>query len=208
MDYASLFRPIFAYTAHVAAAAKQPGWLESHALTVKRDLSLLLGSAMQSKTEPLDPNFDQAWFALTAWLHVTLNQLPDGDELANQLVPADQNKNEEFFRRLSLLLTPLPGGYPRDIKEILKVYSLCLDLGYRNESPIQPPGTDTDTMRQRCRDALASPQLAPSASRAASNPFVRIAVSAAVWLLPVAIPLTLYGVYRYFLGTLYSSVVG
>ncbi len=207
MDYVALLQPLFAYAAHVAAAAEQPGWLQGHAPAVKRDLSLLLGSAMRSRQEPLDPNFDQAWFAFTRWLRFTLEQLPDDGEIAREFVPGAEGGDGEFHRRLSLLLTPLPGGYPGDILEIIRVYALCLDLGYR-ETPSGPGARpNADSLRQRCRELLESSPALP-ARRPAPRASPRFAAALAVRLLPPLLPIVLYGLYRYLLSALYANVVG
>lgn len=207
MDYVGAFRPIFAYAAHMAASAGSPDRPAIDAQTARSDLSLLLGAAMRFREEPVDPNFDQAWFALTAWLDRTLGRLPGGEDIARQLIEPAENREADFFRRLSLLLTPLPNGYPREIRAIIRVYAICLDLGFGLPDDARDAACSRE-YRRRCRQALATPQPGPEANAASHKPYGYAVAAAAMWLAPVAVPLFLYGLYKFLLGNLYASVVG
>jgi hypothetical protein len=209
MDYVDAFRPIFAYAAHLAASTAIPDAPAVDADAAGSDLSLLLGEAMRFRNEPIDPNFDQAWFALSAWLDGTLRRLPGCAGVAARLVPADESRERDFFRRLDLLLMPLPSGYPREIRAILRVYGVCLDLGgyafHGNPEALRRIGE----YRERCLGAVGAPS--PSVrNKAAARP-ERVfggVTAAAVWIAAAAAPLALYCVYRFLLGGLYASVVG
>ncbi len=211
MDYLTAFRPLFAYAAHLAASVDAPDAPAIDASAVKDDLSLLMGEAMRFRNEPPDPNFDQAWFALSAWLGGMLGRLPGCGGVAEQLLPGGEDRERDFFRRLDLLLMPLPGGHPEEIRAILRVYRMCLDLGdgafRRDPETIRRIGE----CRERCRAATA-PERPAAGNRTpparAGRSFGGAAAAAAVWIAAAAAPLALYGLYKLLLGGLYAAVVG
>lgn len=207
MDYVNAFRPIFAYAAHMAASPGSPDRPAIDAHTARSDLSLLLGAAMRCREEPLDPNFDQAWFALTTWLDRTLKRLPGGDEIAAQVIEPAEGREADFFHRLGLLLTPLPKGHPKEILAIIRVYAICLDL--ECGLPDNADGAArAREYRRRCRQALSAAPRGPTANEPSQKRCGNALAAAAAWLAPVVVPLFLYGLYKYLLGNLYAGVVG
>ncbi len=210
MDYVDAFRPLFAYATHLAASAESPDAPPIDAQAAANDLALLLNETERFRNKPIDPNFDQARFALSAWLDATLRKLPNGDEIATRLMPADESRERDFFRRLDLLLMPLPGGYPKEIRSILKVYRTCLDLGDKafQDNPDAIP--NIDRYRERCRKATApnSPPIKKQTAARPTHSFGGAAATAVLWVAAAAVPLALYGLYKFLLGGLYAAVVG
>lgn len=217
MDSIDVFRPVFAYIAHLAARAAAPGADAPDAGAVKADLSLLMGDAMRRRVEPADPNFDQAWFALSVWLGGALERLPGCGEIAGELMPLGENRERDFYHRLELLLKPLgaPARYPHEIRDILRVYRTCLDWGGLAFGDSPEAAERITKYRERCR-AVTAPRgrgvvrgdSQKSAGRSPRWSARGIAASAAVWIAAAAVPCALYGVYRFLLDNLYAAVAG
>ena len=206
MDNDSIFRPIIAYAAHLAVAGSDPDYLETHRHGIENDLSHLVDCVMDYRRNPLDPNFDQSWFAVNAWLHETLERLPIKNP-ASVLPELPENHETEFFRRLGLLLTPLPGGYPDEILDIIQVYATCIELGYQGYHRHSKNRSDLKRYRSLCAKALAD-RPPPALPQAVGFTLRRLLSAAAIWATPVVLPLALYGIYKFILQDLYSQVVG
>lgn len=211
MDYVEFFRPVFSYALHlVQTNPNRNRWLmEPDA--VRNDLAGLLAAARANGAGCDAVNFEQAWYAVCSWLGEMLVDVPNGRRITEELLPPLDPDGTEFYRRLNCLLTPGGDGIVRpEIVDIIKVYGMCLELDYRGY--YARPGFEhqRQAYRRRCRqtvEAMPGPQDLPL-TRRMRRPFAKIAAKAAMWLLPVAATLVLYGIYRMLLSDLYVSVVG
>lgn len=242
MDYVELFRPVFAYALHLARANPNRNRRLSDPEAIKNDLASLIAiarsdnpekpagsarlapvlmtmgtAAARSRTEQRaeeeDVNFNQAWYAVASWLGEILADIPGGRRVADELLPPLDPDGCEFYRRLGSLLTPGPDDrvHP-EIVDIVKVYSLCLELDYAGY--YSRPGCEhlRQAYRRRCRQVVEAGLRPPEAETEPSRRFFSrlgpFAGKAALWILPVAGTIVLYGIYRSVLNHLYNSVVG
>lgn len=207
MDYVGLFRPVIAYSAHLRPAETRADCPRPDAAHITRDLGCLIDAAMEQRREPIDPNFDQAWFAVRAWLGGTLRSL-DLEATARELAAAPDDAGSDFFRRLGLLL-PRPGSSPHpDIRDILRVYALCMDLGYRGDYGDESREEQWNEYRRRCHDAVETGKGEVAEETEPNRNWTALAGKAAVWLVPILAPILLYGVFKFLLNNLYGHIMG
>lgn len=196
-----VLQPVFAYAAHIKPAAPGQG---APADAVKH-LATLLAKARAQRSAFRPDSFDRAWLALCAWLGETV----DADCVASQFPGID--RAEEFFATLDALLPE--EGEPADADaDVLRAYVLALDLGFAGRRDEPRPPEQIECRRQRCRRAA---RRLDRRNRAAAPPpqpkppsvYAR-AGTLLCWIVPVAVTVLLYSVYRLLLAGLYSEVVG
>lgn len=211
MDYIETFRPVFVYALHlVHANPNQNRWLTDEN-AVKNDLASLLAATRASDTLTHDQNLETARYALHAWLREILQNIPNGNAIAQDLLPETDPVGSEFYHRLGKLLTPNSDGIIEQHNlDAIRIYNFCLEHEYRGY--YARPGCEhqRQAYRRRCRQAL---EIALSPADLAPDPpppprTIKKFARAAMWILPIAATLLLYGLYRTVLKDLYLNVVG
>lgn len=215
MDYIESFRPVFVYTLHLSQANPNRNRRLADPVAINNDLAALIAPIQPDAAQAGDVNYRQAWFAVASWLEERLREIPGGRGVAEELLPAADPNGSEFYRRLNYLLTPVADERLRpEIVDIIKVYNLCLELDYRGY--YARPGYEhlRQGYRRRCRQAIEAvvpnpPETAARPARFFSARFLpALSGKAALWLVPPAATVLLYGLYRTVLRSLFDSVIG
>lgn len=206
MDYIEAFLPVVSYVAHLTDA--RPEGIATRDLRVRDDLQGLVQRALAARRRLEARGFDLAWYAVAAWTRERLAAVPGGARLAVDVLPAEGNADDDFFKRLDFLLAPADRRRPDPWREgVLQVYSLCLELGFRGRSPSEAEAR-LRAYRKSCREALLAAAPPRRTRSGVPSALRRHAAAAAAWLAPIALTVALYAVYRLFLADLYSGVMG
>lgn len=220
--YNAVFRPLFAYGAHVTLAASAWGDQSPDLGSVREDLALLVENALASRRVQDEKNFDNAWFAVCAWLDEKLAGILSADggghfELMQRRFFNTLNAGEEFFQRLAALLDGEEGEPDARAarEEIVKVYGSCLELGFKGRYFRPDDRPDLEAFRRRCLDAVLGNVSQKSEANRMFQPFVEGETKEAArpgmlffWIAPVVITALLYLLYRILLADLYSFMGG
>lgn len=213
MPYIDIFRPLLSFGAHAANSATALGPDESKAAFVQ--LERLVGDALRQKTPANAGYFDDAWFAVAAWLDEKLLDIRNaaGAERLQRRYFNTVNAGEEFFDRLDNLLRDQAAKPEPDRADAVDVYGVCLDLGFlgRHYRPEDAPRLAE--YRQRCTEICA----AGRSGSAGGELFVPAGVAgkdaktpgsmAAFWVIPVVVTVGLFILYRLILHSLYLQAV-
>lgn len=220
--YYELFRPLFAYGAHLTLAATAWGDERPDLLMVQTDLNLMIDTIVAARRPADTVDFDNAWFAMCAWLDEKLSGIlgsghEEGYELLQRRYFNTLNAGEEFFTRLDDILEPAEPDEtdPTARSEILKVYGAALELGFRGKFfrvEDQPP---LEAYRRRTLEATMAANHADSGVNrmfvSYDEPERKTTVKpgmAFFWAAPVAVTALLYVIYRLLLSDLYSFMTG
>lgn len=209
MDYLAQFRPILSLAAHAASALADGDDAVRDDKTLWRTLDAMAIQALAKRTAAATGDFDDAWFAVAAWLDETLGWLrPEGERRVwrarRGLGAADCGP--EFFLRLD---ATLDAANPR----VTAVYAACLALGFRG--PYRSPAgqSELDYYRLRCQTALQAASPIPETGflqqtpPPAAPPPRRFSM-AAFWIAPMAATAGLFLLYRTLLAELFAQILG
>lgn len=207
MDSINRFRQIIAYALHLAQTNPNLNRWAADPNAVRNDLASLIDDVKPDD----DLDADSAWYAVASWLGEILATIPGGRLAGEELLPALDPDGSEFYRKLNgLLARDGDGAMDPETLDVIRVYSLCLDLDYQGY--YSQPGLEhqRQAYRRRCRQVLeAATAPEQSETEATRNPlWRRLSGRAALWLLPVGGTILLYGIYRTLLKELYIAVVG
>lgn len=218
MDYIDVFRPIFSFGAHAVLSAGN--WHEGDFdfKSAHADLEKLVVSALSRRRPDEAESFDLAWFAVCAWLDEKVAGLrvhgfgEIGESMQRRFFNT-VNAGEEFFEKLETLLEADNEAIPRR-REIVDVYGSCLELGFLGRYFRLEDAPQIAAYRRRCLEALADAggagrrnmlfQSYEPAETAASKP----ANMLVFWIIPIAVTLGLFAVYRLLLADLFAGITG
>ncbi len=134
MNYDAIFRPLFSFVAHATNSGPDGTNCVVDPLVVFSELEDLIAAPLALRHSSGGDGFEQAWFAVRAWLDETLAGLRDaGSDGPSARRPgrfADDDSGEEFFTRLDALLDGGAGGDNPERTEVIRVYASCLELGF------------------------------------------------------------------------------
>lgn len=207
MHYIDIFRPVFSLAAHVSPTASGSGDASQSSVAL---LEPVLAEARRRRRGARREHFDQAWFALCAWLDETFAEA--GPLVARHLLPS--GNGEEFFARLDRLLdSSALDRLDPERRDLVEVFSLCLELGFHGPFHRSGDRKILAAYRRRCREVLAE---SPAASMAMASALAaperkasyRPVLKTALWIAPVAATIALYSLYRFVLSGLYAQALG
>ncbi len=222
MKYLDLFRPILAFGAHAAltAVSKTEPVSASEAAAIFAELDRLVQKAFVSKTVANGLEFDDAWFAVAAWLDEKLAPLRvlagvDSSKRLQRVYFDTLNAGEEFFTRLENLLQVQVTSPTPERAGVLDVYDACLDLGFLGRHYRAEERLWLDEYRRRIADVNA--QLRPGRSFASGTallaPEEGVEEEAGkpgsmfwIWLIPIVVTVGLYLLYRALLSSMFAPL--
>ncbi|MCD7897124.1 MAG: DotU family type IV/VI secretion system protein [Planctomycetaceae bacterium] len=205
MKYRDAFRPIFSYVLHLEESIRRGVPLSRDAVTW--DLGELIDQAGRQRRGQAD---EYAWFAVACWLRERLDAMA-----ATRDLPVTPDLSSaypvEFYQRLNLLLQPGNGAVPE--KELIRVYLVCLDLGFVGYYRLDEFGNsaERDEYIRTAHEALLLPDEPVEDVTVYRKRGLRDYLPAigrvAIWLTPPLLTGLLYFAYRNNLDTLYHNIV-
>lgn len=220
MDHLDPLRAVFSFAAH-AVLAESAGELDvADAKAALAGIDSLIDKAFALRRPANFRAFDPAWFPVRAWLEektAGLRRKAGGgtDALSLHLGPSS-NSGEEFFPRLDALLAARARGVHEaaERRGILEMYHIGLELGFRGRHSGPEGVSELISYRRRCLAEMADAR----AERPASGPRTgapaggtgkteRVGM-AMFWIVPAAVTLALFLLYRFILTNSFLQAIG
>ncbi len=221
VKYLDVFRPVLSFGAHAALAAVSSAGAASpgEAEAVFSELDRLLQKAFSQKTVANGLDFDEAWFAVAAWLDEKLAPLRsmagvDSSSRLQRVYFDTLNAGEEFFTRLETLLQTQATEPTPERAAVLDVYAACLELGFLGRHYRAEERMWLEEYRRRILDVNArfngsqvSPEGSPLLSAAeAEEEAGKPASMLWIWLIPILVTLGLYLLFRAILSSMFAPL--
>lgn len=222
------FRPLFSLALHVARDGQRllkQGTPERLSASLA-EVEALAASLWRRRRRFDAPAFEQAWFALCAWLDELFGNLP-GDRTTSFLERYFPGQRETagavFFAQLQAAETAALAGDSGG-RVVVALYALCLTYGFRGSYRNNEDTTILKSWRRRCRAALSAPSGREDAIQFSNSHFfpipesmqrrrrgsrvARFCMTCLLWLFPPSVTVALFVLYRTILAELYASIMG
>lgn len=218
MNYIQMFRPLFSFGAHAALSAQKPGEEGPNARAIFSELEQHINSTRANRKPGNAEFFDSAWFAACAWLDEKLAPLRaltgnDANTRLQRRYFDTVNAGEEFFDRLDRLLAEQNDTPLTERADVIDLYAACIDLGFLGKHYLPGEQNRLEEYRQQCAEAYAKAHGDTSATRLLQNEpdrngrIVKPVGMLVFWVVPVAVTLGLFLLYRFLLSSIYGQVV-
>ncbi len=222
IKYLDVFRPILSFGAHAAltAVSRDEPVSASDAAAIFAELDRLVQKAFAHKTVANGADFDDAWFAVAAWLDEKLAPLRtlagvDSSRRLQRVYFDTLNAGEEFFTRLENLLQAQAAAPTPERGGVLDVYDACLDLGFLGRHYRGDERLWLNEYRRRISDVNA--RIGPGRSFASGVLLLTPGDGAEaeagkpagmfwIWLIPIAVTIGLYFLFRTILSSMFSTI--